>query len=158
MTESKADRLDRELAELLQELRVLLPGVQVLFAFLLTLPFTTGFPKTSDAERALFFAAFALTAFSAVLLVAPGVRHRTRFRVRDKEALITSANRLTLTGTVALALAITLVVTLIAEFLYGWVAGVVSGVLVLLLAGWCWYGWSAMRALGDRTSSPASSR
>jgi hypothetical protein len=153
MTESKADRLDRELAELLQELRVLLPGVQVLFAFLLTLPFTTGFPKTTDAERTLFFAAFALTAFSAVLLVAPGVRHRTRFRVRDKEALITSANRLTLTGTVALALAIALVVTLIAEYLYGWVAGVVSGALVLLLAGWCWYGWSAMRALDDRASS-----
>jgi hypothetical protein len=150
VTEHKADRLDRELDELLQGLRVLLPGVSVLFAFLLTLPFTTGFPKTTDAERMLFFAAFAAIAVSVVLLIAPGVRHRGRFRARDKEAVITSANRLALAGTVLLASAIGLVVTLIGEYLYGWLVGVSGGVVALALAGWFWYGWSAMRELGDR--------
>lgn len=149
MTERKADRLDRELAELVQELRVLLPGVQVLFAFLLTLPFTSGFATTGDLERSLFFGAFAATAVSAVLLVAPGVRHRGRFRERDKEALIMSANRLALVGTVFLALAIASVATLVAEFLFGWGVAVATGVVLLALEAWFWYGWSLLRARKD---------
>jgi hypothetical protein len=148
--EDTPTRLDRELNELLQELRVLLPGVQVLFAFLLTLPFSAGFPKVTTEERLLFYGAFVATAISAVLLVAPGVRHRARFRDRDKEALITSANRLTLAGTVALALAIALAGTLIAEYIYGWVIGVATGVGVVVMAGWFWYGWAAARELSDR--------
>lgn len=150
--EDKPTRLDRELNELLQELRVLLPGVQVLFAFLLTVPFAAGFVDTTGAERVIFFVAFALTAVSAILLVAPSVRHRGRFRERDKEALIASSNRLALGGTVTLGMAIATVGLLIGEVLYGWIAGIATAAGVLLLAAWFWYGWSAQRAL-ERDSS-----
>lgn len=152
MTESKAERLDRELGELLQELRVLLPGVQVLFAFLLTVPFTVGFAKSSDGERALFFAALLTTATAMILLVAPGVRHRGRFREGDKEALIKSSNRLALAGTGFIAASVAMVAGLVAEVLYGWEAGTATGVFVVLLAGWFWYGWALARERSDRTT------
>jgi hypothetical protein len=147
LAEDKPTRLDRELNELLQELRVLLPGVQVLFAFLLTVPFAAGFVDTTDSERAIYFVAFALTTLSAILLVAPSVRHRGRFRERDKEALIASSNRLALGGTVTLATAIATAGLLIGEILYGWLAGIATAIGALLLAAWFWYGWSAQRAL-----------
>jgi hypothetical protein len=150
MTETEADRLDRELNELLQELRVLLPGVQVLFAFLLTLPFTVGFENVTDAERLMFFGAFVSTTISAVLLVAPGVRHRGRFREHDKEALVTSGNRLALGATVFLGLAIATVAALIGEYLYGWWAGAALGSGVVLLAGWFWYAWAFVREVRRR--------
>ena len=149
MKETKPERLDRELGELLQELRVLLPGVQVLFAFLLTLPFTVGFEKTTDAERLLFLSSLLATAASAILLMAPSVRHRGRFREGDKEALIKSANRLTLLATVLLALAIAAAATLIGEYLYGWLAGAAIGAGILVLVAWFWYGWTAARALTE---------
>jgi hypothetical protein len=143
--ETQAERLDRELSELVQELRVLLPGVQVLFAFLLTVPFSVGFESVTGAERALYFLALAATSVSAVLLIAPGARHRTRFRERDKEALIVSSNQLTLAGTAFLALAMAAVVVLIGDYIYNWVVGIVAGVLTLALIGWFWYGWSVSR-------------
>jgi hypothetical protein len=149
VAETKAERLDRELMELLQGLRVLLPGVQVLFAFLLTVPFTNAFQDVSDAERGVYFGAFAATAISAVLLVAPGARHRARFREHDKEAIIESANRLALVGTVFLAIAMSLVAVLVTEHLYGWVWGALAGVGVAVLAAWFWYGWGVMRELQD---------
>jgi hypothetical protein len=145
--ETNAERLDRELTELVQELRVLLPGVQVLFAFLLTVPFSIGFKSVNDAERALYFVALASTAVSAVLLIAPGARHRSRFRDRDKEAIIVSSNQLTLAGTGFLAVAITAVVVLIGEYIYSWLVGVTSGVVTFALIAWFWYGWSVSRRI-----------
>jgi hypothetical protein len=143
--ETPAERLDRELGELVQELRVLLPGVQVLFAFLLTVPFSVGFESVTGAERALYFTALAATSVSAVLLIAPGARHRARFRDRDKEALVVSSNLLTLAGTAFLAVAIIAVVVLIGDYIYNWVVGVVAGVVTLALIGWFWYGWGVHR-------------
>lgn len=148
--ETKQERLDRELSELMQELRVLLPGVQVLFAFLLILPFNVGFQDVNGSERALYFGALAATAVSAILLVAPSVRHRGRFRDRDKEALIVSSNRLALLATGFLAIAMAMVLTLIGEYLYGWLVGVVAGAAVIVLAGWFWYGWAVVRRRVDR--------
>jgi len=145
--ETKAEQLDRELTELVQELRVLLPGVQVLFAFLLTVPFSIGFKSVTGAERALFFAALAATAVSAVLLIAPGARHRARFRDRDKEAIIVSSNQLTLAATGFLAVAITSVVVLIGDYIYNWVVGVIAGVVTFVLIAWFWYGWSVSRRI-----------
>ena len=143
--ESQPERLDRELTELVQELRVLLPGVQVLFAFLLTVPFSIGFRSVTGAERALFFVALAATSVSAVLLIAPSARHRARFRDRDKEALIVSSNQLTLAATAFLATAMVAVVTLIGDVLYNWVVGLIAGAATFLLVGWFWYGWSISR-------------
>src|SRR5215471_244384 len=113
--EEEADRLDRELGELLQELRVLLPGTTVLFGFFLASIFSTRFNSTTDAERILFVFAFLMTAAATVLLTAPGVRHRMRFREFDKEALVKSANRVMLAGATLLAVAIAAVTTLVVE-------------------------------------------
>jgi len=79
--ESKEDRHNRELIELLNELRVALPGVQVLFAFLLAVPFANGFPKLGKLDRDIFFVAFIATALSTVLLIAPSSYHRLRWFV-----------------------------------------------------------------------------
>src|SRR3954470_21809839 len=83
-TETEKQRVDRELIEMLNELRVALPGVQVLFAFLLTLPFTQGFDKISDNERRWFFLSVVLAALSSMFLIAPSAHHRLRFRSTAK--------------------------------------------------------------------------
>lgn len=138
-------RLDRELAELLQELRVLLPGTAVLFGFLLALSFSAQLGEVTGAERGLFLGAFLTTALCTVLLAAPGVRHRTRFRERDKEALLASANRIALAASALLALALAAVTTLVVEHLYGWTAGIAAGLGLLLLESWFWFGWAFLR-------------
>jgi hypothetical protein len=132
-------RLDRELIELLQELRVILPGVQVLFAFLLTVPFSQRFGATTSTERAVFFVAFMATTTSAVLLMVPGVWHRLRFRDRDKEDLIRGSTNLTIAATVALAIAMIAVVFLLAEVLYGLTAGIVTASVVGVVIVVLWY-------------------
>ena len=142
-------RLDRELDELLQELRVLLPGTTVLFGFLLALSFSGKFAEVTGAERALFTVAFLTTALSAVLLISPGVRHRGRFRERDKEALVRSGNRIALGASVLLAISLAAVTTLVAEHLYGWGAGIAAGLGLLAVESWFWWGWAVARAAGD---------
>lgn len=104
--ETEHARLNRELDQLLSELRVALPGVQVLLAFLLTAPFSSNFDAVRHESRALFVAAITLAAVANVLLVAPTVHHRLRFRDGTKEEMIRTANHLTVAGTVCLALAV----------------------------------------------------
>lgn len=112
-------RLDRELIELLNELRVALPGVQVLFAFLLAVPFTQRFAEVSSVQKAALFAALCFTTLSSVLLIAPSAHHRLQFRQRDKENLVMTANRLATGGTFFLALAMISVVFLITDVMFG---------------------------------------
>src|SRR5262245_4563727 len=111
--ESKKERVDRELIELLNEMRVALPGVQVLFAFLLTIPFTQRFGALNALQTAVYFSAFAMATVSSMLLIAPAIHHRVAWRLPDKEQMLVRAGRLTIAGTVALALAMTLAVFLI---------------------------------------------
>lgn len=149
-------KLDRELEELLQELRVLLTGITVVFAFLLAVPFSDQFDSTSDAEHAVYFVAFFAAAVSIVLLTAPGVWHRIRFRDHDKEMLLRASNLFTITGTVAAAVAVDAVVLLVTTFLYGWgvgiaAAGVVGGLVLVL-----WYLIPLGRDAAD--TRPARSR
>ena len=92
--ETEAERLDRNLGELLQELRVALPGVQVLFAFLLAVPFQQNFTKITDFQETVYFVTLLLTALSAVLLIAPSAYHRMTFRMQQKDDLVFLANRL----------------------------------------------------------------
>jgi hypothetical protein len=136
----KHDRdLDRELNEFLQELRIMLPGVQVLLAFLLTVAFTDKFSTLSAEERGLYFGAVMATSLAIVLLLTPGIQHRMRFRQHDKEALLRSANRLAIAATVAVGIAIASVVFLLANYLYGVVfASIVTAVLVVSMAV-LWY-------------------
>jgi hypothetical protein len=132
--------LDRELIELLNELRVALPGVQVLFAFLLAVPFSNGWNRVTDLQRDVFFVAFLCTAAATVLLIAPSTYHRLRWREGDKERMLEVGNRLAIAGTVFLAFAMTAVVFLITDLLFeAWWAALVTG----LSAGgfaWFWYG------------------
>src|SRR5947208_1171864 len=92
VAESEEQRRNRELIELLNELRVALPGVQVLFAFLLAVPFANGFPKLGKLDRDIFFVAFIATALATVLLIAPSSYHRLRWRQHDKERLLVISN------------------------------------------------------------------
>ena len=96
--EDHTERVNRELIELLNELRVALPGTQVLFAFLLAVPFAQGFTRTTDFQRALFFVVMALTAISLALLVAPSAWHRLRFRQQDKERILRASNTMSIAG------------------------------------------------------------
>jgi len=131
--------LDRELNELLQELRVMLPGVQVLLAFLLTVPFTNRFATLTDGERGVYFAAVGLTSLAIVLLMTPGVQHRIRFREHDKEALLESSNGLLILASVVVGAAILCVLFLISEYLYGLTTGLVVTASLFVVIFVLWY-------------------
>jgi uncharacterized protein DUF6328 len=137
--ESKAERLDRELKELTDELRVVLPGVQVLFAFLLTVPFTSRWDEVNDTQRDAYFASFLCATASSVCLIAPSVMHRIQWRRRDKERLLRAGNLLALVGATFLGLSMTGVVFLITDVLFdetsaALIAGAGAGVVIAL-----WY-------------------
>jgi amino acid transporter len=138
MPEDEKERRDRELIELLNELRVALPGVQVLFAFLLAVPFANGFPKLDRHDRHVYFVAFISTALSTVLLIAPSSYHRVRWRQHDKERLLVLSNWLTIAGLALLALAITSVVFVITDFLFhrAWAATFTAVVAAAFLIFW----------------------
>ncbi len=137
--ESEDERLDRNLGELLQELRVALPGVQVLFAFLLAVPFQQHFTSISEFDKNAYFATLLLTALSAALLIAPSAYHRLTFRYQQKARLVFIANRLSIAGLAVLALAMTCAIMLVTNVLFGTVATtVVTTVLVLAMFALLW--------------------
>jgi Kef-type K+ transport system membrane component KefB len=148
--ESEEQRRNRELIELLNELRVALPGVQVLFAFLLAVPFASGFPKLGKLDRDVFFVAFISTALSTVALIAPSSYHRLRWRQRDKERMLVVSNALTIAGLALLAIAITCVVFVITDFLFhrAWAAAFAALVAAAFLA--LWYGLPLASVLRER--------
>jgi hypothetical protein len=129
---------DRQMAELLQELRVALPGVQILFAFLLTVPFAQGFQRATDFQRDLYYATLLATAASTICFIAPTATHRLRFHRGERAYIIESSNRLLIIGLVFLALAIMGALLLITDYLFGlsghWYWPL--GVAVLLVALW----------------------
>ena len=129
--ETEAERLDRNLNELLQELRVALPGVQVLFAFLLAVPFQQGFKEITAFQEKAYFATVLLTALSAVLLISPSAYHRMTFRMQQKDELVFLANKLTIAGLTFLALAMTGAIMLITDVLFGTTATVITSVIAL---------------------------
>jgi hypothetical protein len=130
--ETEKERIDRELIELLNELRVALPGVQVLFAFLLAIPFQQGFATVTATERRVYFVAVVLTVLSSTFLIAPSAHHRMRFRSRAKAQLLTAATRYAIVGLAFLSLAIAASLYLITELLYG---GTAASVTAAVLGG-----------------------
>ncbi len=136
--ESKKERLDRELIELLNELRVALPGVQVLFAFLLAVPFQQGWTDVTSFQRDVYFAGLSLALIATALLIAPTAVHRLNFRAGDKEAIVLISNRLVIAGTGVLALAMISVMMLIADILFGKTATIVVSVLCALVFVLLW--------------------
>jgi Family of unknown function (DUF6328) len=148
--ETELERLDRNLDELFGGLRVALPGVQVLFAFLLVLPFQERFPDTTAFQEGVYFGTLLATAAASVLLIGPSARHRMRFRRDDKEYIVFSANRLAIAGLVCLAIAILGAILLISDFLFGTVAAVAATGAIGLTLAWCWFASPLSRTLGGR--------
>jgi hypothetical protein len=139
VAESQKERVDRELIELLNELRVALPGVQVLFAFLLTIPFTARFERVTEFERNIYFVALLAAVLSSALLIAPSAYHRLLFRQPEKEQLLLQSNRLAIAGLTMLAIALLASILLVSDYLFGAVtAGIVTGVGGLAVAV-LWY-------------------
>ena len=136
--ESHKERVDRELIELLNELRVALPGVQVLFAFLLILPFQQSFAETTGEDRAVFLVALLASALAAALLIAPSMYHRLNFRRKNKERMLFDSNRLLVAGVLATAVGVAAAVYLVVDLVFGGDAAVVVtiGTLVVYVALW----------------------
>lgn len=127
--ETGRERLDRNLEEMTGELRVVVTGVQVLFAFLLIVPFNTGFAHVGSFERTVYFVTLLLAALSAACTIAPSAQHRFLFRHDDKHYLVFSANRIVIAGLAFLALAMCGALLLVATKLFGPAVGAVTVVL-----------------------------
>ena len=144
------EELDREWGELVEEHRLAMPGTQVLFAFLLVLPFQQRFEDLSQNQVYVYFSALVCAAVAIVLLITPTANHRLRWRRGDKEALLRSANRTAIAATVFLAAGMTASVYLITDILFGEPATVavtapLAGLFVLL-----WYGLPLVRRMRER--------
>ncbi len=138
--ETPRERTNRELIELLNELRVVLPGVTVLFAFLLAVPFAKGWARVTDFQRDVFVVAVLATGVAIAFLTAPSSYHRLRFRHGDKERIVEAGNRLAIAGIAAFAVALEAAILLVVDYVLSLGAAIAAGAgvggLVLLL----WYG------------------
>jgi hypothetical protein len=128
------EKRDRQMLELLNELRVALPGVQILFGFLLTVPFAQGFENVTSTQRTLFYATLLATAASTICLIAPSATHRLRFHKNDRAFIIESASRYMIAGLIFLALAIVLAIAMVTDFLYDhWITWAAPSAIALAL-------------------------
>jgi Kef-type K+ transport system membrane component KefB len=137
--ESRKERLDRELMELLQELRVIIPGVQVLLAFLLTAPFQQRFAQLPGSMRNAFFASIVCAILATAFLIAPSAHHRLRWRAGEKERLVRVGNQMAIAGTVFLAAAIVLALYVITDVLFSTQLAIWTTVAAVALFFLLWY-------------------
>jgi hypothetical protein len=160
--ESKGERLDRELMELLQELRVILPGVQVLLAFLLTAPFQQRFADLPGSLRNAFFASIACATLATALLIAPSAHHRLRWRAGEKERLLRMGNQMALWGTVFLAAAIVLALYVVTNVLFTSELALLTAGAAVVVFGALWYvlpmvgGSSSPDAISEDEQGPSA--
>jgi hypothetical protein len=147
MTEVPKEQLEREHNELLQELRSLIPGAEVLFGFLLAISFTDAFGELENAERYVYYGTLVCTALALVLYMAPAAHHRLRFREGDKDYMLRKANREAIAGTVASSLAITGVLFLVSERAFGTTEAIVASVAFFAFAAWRWWSFALLREL-----------
>jgi len=148
--ESEKERLDRNLGELLQELRIALPGVQVLFAFLLVVPFNQRFAEITSFQQTVYFITLLLATSATVCLIAPTAHHRIEFREGDKQRIVFSGTKLAVAGLALLAAAMTGAVILVTDFLYRSTTVVIVAVAVGLMFTLVWFGWPVKRLLDNR--------
>ena len=137
--ETKKERLNRELMELLQELRVVIPGVQVLLAFLLTAPFQQRFAQLPGSMRNAFFASIACATLATAFLIAPSAHHRLRWRAGEKEPLVRIGNQMAIAGTVFLAAAIVLALYVITDVLFSTNLAILTAVGAVVVFAGLWY-------------------
>jgi hypothetical protein len=154
------DRLDdvqfeRELTLFMTELRVELPGVQILFAFMLSVPFSDRFHLVGELQRNVYFFALACCAVSSALLIAPSVYHRVHWRhqVARRDEMLATFNRWAVAGSGFLALAMTSTVFVIGDVMFGIKPGVVLALISAAMFSWLWYGFPAMRRARERHAS-----
>jgi len=143
--ETPEQRDDRNLAELLQELRVAGLGVQVLFGFLLSIPFTMKFSRLSGAQRDLYITTLLLAALSTALLLAPVAYHRLVFRRQEKEPLVRAANVLAILGLAVVGLAVSSAVALILSYVAAGLPAVVITIVVLCMFAGLWFAFPLTR-------------
>ena len=149
--EDEGERLDRELIELLNEVRVVMPGVQVLFGFLLTVPFQQRFESIDDFQRIVYFVTLLLTAASAAFLMGPSAFHRMTFRAGQKPYLVALGTRQTIIGMALLALAMNGVLLLLTDILFHTTTVAVTVTLAAALFGWLWFGLALRRRASGTT-------
>jgi hypothetical protein len=137
--ETPLERLDRNLDEMTGELRVVVTGVQVLFAFLLVVPFDTGFAHIGTFERTVYFVTLVLAALAAICTIAPSAQHRLLFRHYDKRHLVFSSNRVTIAGLAFLALAMCGSLLLVATKLFGTLAGALTVACAAIAFAVLWF-------------------
>jgi hypothetical protein len=147
--ESEAERLDRNLMELLQELRVAIPGVQVLFAFLLVVPFNQRFPDITNFQQTIYFVTLLLATGATAFLIAPTVHHRVQFREQDKERIVLAANRFAIVGLALLAAAMTGAILLITDMLYKSTTVTIVAAAVAVMFFLLWYAVPIRRSLSS---------
>ena len=150
--ETPKERANRELIELLNELRVVLPGVTVLLAFLLAVPFAKGWARVTGFQRDVFVVAFLSTAVSVALLTAPSSYHRLRFRAGDKEAMVRIGNRLSIAGIVASAVSLEAVVLLVTDYVLSLGAAIAAAASLFAVVVLLWYGLPLWAAFRDRSA------
>jgi hypothetical protein len=149
--ETELERYDRNLTELMGELRVALPGVQVLFAFLLVAPFNQRFGTVSNFERDLYLATLLCTLLASILLIAPTVVHRLAFRQGEKAYVVHTANRLTIAGLSVLAIAMTSAILLVTHYLFGATTAIITTAVVVSAFVLIWFALPLRRwRLGHR--------
>jgi hypothetical protein len=149
--EEEGDRLDRELIELLNELRVVMPGVQLLFGFLLTVPFQARFETIDGFQRIVYFVTLLLVAASSAFLMGPSAFHRLTFREGQKPYLVELGTRQTIVGMALLALAMNGVLLLLTDVLFHTTMVVVTVTASTALFGWLWFGLALWRRATGRT-------
>jgi hypothetical protein len=149
--EDEAERLDRELIELLNELRVVMPGVQVLFGFLLTVPFQQRFETIDDFQRIVYFVTLLLVAAASAFLMGPSAFHRLTFREGQKPYLIRLGTRQTIVGMGLLALAMNGVLLLLTDLLFHTTTVAITVAAMAGLFGWLWFGLALRRRASGRS-------
>lgn len=148
--EELKERLEREHGELLEELRSLIPGAEVLFGFLLAIRFTGQFGDLDDQERYVYYVTLTSTAVALVLLLAPAAHHRLRFREGDKDFMLRKGNREAIAGSVAISIAFTGVLYLVTKLTFGVTQAVLVSTAFFALIAWRWWAIALYRELRDR--------
>jgi cation transport ATPase len=146
-TDEEQERLNRQMAELLNELRVAMPGVQVLFGFLLTVPFQQRFQEVSAFQRDVYFIALLAAMTATAFLIAPSAYHRIAFQTHDKPHIIRVGTLQFVCGIVALAIAMNCAVLLVTDFIFHATTVIVTLAITGSLFGWLWFGIGLWRRL-----------
>jgi hypothetical protein len=137
--ESPEERTNRNFMELLQGFRVAVTGVQVLFAFLLTVPFAPGFARVAASDRRVYFVSLVAAAIASLFYIAPVAQHRVLFRQGMKEHLVKRANLYGVIGTVALSVSITAATLLVVDYLFDGPLPLITAAGTAALAAWLWF-------------------